>query len=143
MGAYDDIRKCFASSREAKNHGLEPAAFSFNVDGGRCDTCKGAGQVKVEMHFLADVYMPCDACQGKRFQKHILDVHFQGKNIDQVLALTVEEAAIFFRGFKALEEKLALLIRVGLGYLRIGQSATTLSGGEAQRLKLAEEMANT
>jgi len=142
IGAYDDIRKCFASSREAKNRGLEPAAFSFNVDGGRCDTCKGAGQVKVEMHFLADVFMPCDACQSKRFQKHVLDVHFQGKNIDQVLGLTVEDAVIFFKGFKALEEKLSLLVRVGLGYLRLGQSATTLSGGEAQRLKLAEEMAN-
>ncbi|MBP9865143.1 MAG: excinuclease ABC subunit UvrA [Candidatus Omnitrophica bacterium] len=142
IGAYDDIRKCFASSREAKNRGLEPAAFSFNVDGGRCDTCKGAGQVKVEMHFLADVFMPCEACQGRRFQKHVLDVHFQGKNIDQVLALTVEEAVTFFRGVRALEEKLVLLVRVGLGYLRLGQSATTLSGGEAQRLKLAEEMAN-
>lgn len=143
MGAYDDIRKCFAASREAKNHGLEPSAFSFNVDGGRCDICKGAGQVKVEMHFLADVFMPCDACQGRRFQKHVLDIHFQGKNIDQVLALTIEEAVVFFRGFKALEEKLGLLVRVGLGYLRLGQSAITLSGGEAQRLKLAEEMANS
>jgi excinuclease ABC subunit A len=122
IGAYDDIRKCFSSSREAKSRGLEPAAFSFNVDGGRCDTCKGAGQVKVEMHFLADVFMPCDACQGKQFQKHVLDISFQGKNIDQVLALTVEDAVTFFRGFKSLEEKLSLLVRVGLGYLRLGQA---------------------
>ncbi len=141
MGAYDDIRKIFSSSREAKQRGLVPASFSFNVDGGRCDICKGAGQVKVEMHFLADVFMLCEACQGKRFQKHVLEVRYQGKNIDQVLASTVEEAAVFFQGHKSLEEKLALLLRVGLGYLRLGQSATTLSGGEAQRLKLAEEMA--
>lgn len=143
MGAYDDIRKLFASSRDAKDRGLSPASFSFNVEGGRCEVCSGAGQVKVEMHFLADVFMPCDACQGKRFQKNILDVHYQGKNIDQVLSLTVEEARSFFSVSKPLTEKLALLCNVGLGYLRLGQSATTLSGGEAQRLKLAEEMANS
>jgi len=141
IGAYEDIRKIFAASRDARDRGFQPAAFSFNVDGGRCDVCKGAGQIKIEMHFLADIFMPCEACQAKRFQKQVLDVRFQGKNIDDVLAMTVEEAAVFFRECKLLKEKLALLIRVGLGYLRLGQSATTLSGGEAQRLKLAEEMA--
>jgi len=143
IGVYEDIRKIFASTGDAKKNGLQASAFSFNVDGGRCEICKGAGQVKIEMHFLADVYMLCETCQGKRFKKHVLDVRYQGKNIDHVLALTVEEAVDFFKGSRPIVEKLSLLVRVGLGYLRLGQSATTLSGGEAQRLKLAEEMANS
>ncbi len=138
--AFDDIRKLFAGTRDAKRQGFHAGWFSFNVDGGRCDACKGEGQQKIEMHFLADVYVTCEACQGKRFRPEILDIRYEGKNVDDVLAMTVEEALLFFKNIKPLAEKLTLLNRVGLGYLRLGQSATTLSGGEAQRLKLAHEM---
>ncbi|MDD5217124.1 MAG: excinuclease ABC subunit UvrA [Candidatus Omnitrophica bacterium] len=140
LKAFDEIRRIFAATADAKRMGFEAGAFSFNVDGGRCDTCKGDGRIKVEMHFLADVFVTCEACQGKRFKEEILDIRYGDKNIDDVLQMTVEEALLFFRGEKKLEEKLSLLTRIGLGYLRLGQSATTLSGGEAQRLKLAVEM---
>ena len=140
MGAYDEIRKLFAATPDAKHKGMTASAFSFNVDGGRCAVCKGAGQVKVEMHFLADVFMPCETCGGKRFRSEVLEIYLQGKNVDDVLAMTAETARSFFSGNKNLQEKLGLLESTGLGYLRLGQAATTLSGGEAQRLKLAQEM---
>ncbi len=141
MKAFDEIRKVFARTRDAKRQGFHPGYFSFNVDGGRCEACKGDGRIKVEMHFLADVFVTCEACGGKRFKREILDIRYEGKNIDDVLSLTIEDALQFFKGETKLLEKLTLLERVGLSYLRLGQSATTLSGGEAQRLKLASEMA--
>lgn len=137
---FDEIRKVFAATREAKQQGFETGHFSFNVDGGRCDTCKGDGRVKVEMHFLADVFVLCEACQGKRFKPEVLEIEYRGKNIDEVLGLTIDDAAIFFQDIKNAAAKLAILQKVGLGYLRLGQSATTLSGGEAQRMKLAYEI---
>jgi excinuclease ABC subunit A len=140
MKAFDEIRKIFAATPEARRMGFAPGFFSFNVDGGRCDSCKGDGRIKVEMHFLADVFVTCEACQGKRFKQEVLGIRYQGKTIDGILSMTVEEALNFFAEEKTLVEKLSLLRRVGLGYLRLGQSATTLSGGEAQRLKLASEM---
>lgn len=140
LKAFDDIRKLFAATPQAKREGFDAGHFSFNVDGGRCAECKGDGRIKVEMHFLADVFIPCEACQAKRFKPAILEVEYKGKNIDDVLALTVEEGIEFFKSEKGLCSKLELLRKVGLGYLRLGQSATTLSGGEAQRLKLAVEM---
>jgi excinuclease ABC subunit A len=138
--AFDEIRKIFAARPEARRQGFKAGSFSFNVDGGRCDVCKGDGRIKVEMHFLADVFVMCEACQGKRFKPEILEIRVKDKNIDQVLAMSIDEAITFFAGEKVLIEKLSILSRVGLGYLRLGQSATTLSGGEAQRLKLACEM---
>lgn len=138
--AFDEIRKIFASTSEAKRQGFTASSFSFNVDGGRCDTCKGDGRIKVEMHFLADVFVTCEACQGKRYKPEILKIKYEGKNIDDVLAITIEDALSFFKSHHALIDKLSVLSRIGLGYLRLGQSATTLSGGEAQRLKLACEM---
>lgn len=140
LKAFDDIRKCFAATPQSKREGFSAGHFSFNVDGGRCPVCKGDGSIKVEMHFLADVFVTCEACRGKRFKQEILEVRYLGKNIDEVLELTIDEAAVFFDGNTKLVKKLELLQRVGLGYLRLGQSATTLSGGEAQRLKLAVEM---
>ncbi|MCM8775190.1 MAG: excinuclease ABC subunit UvrA [Candidatus Omnitrophica bacterium] len=138
--AFDEIRKIFASLPEARYQGFGPGHFSFNVDGGRCPTCKGDGRLKVEMHFLADVYVPCEHCQGKRFKPEILRVRYLDKNLDDVLSMTVDEAIDFFRDHTTLTDKLSILTRVGLGYLRLGQSALTLSGGEAQRLKLAFEL---
>lgn len=140
LKVYDDIRKLFASTREAKLQGFEAGHFSFNVDGGRCDACKGDGQVKVEMHFLADLFVLCEACQGKRFKPEILEIRFNGKNVDDILGMTIDDAADFFAENKNIAAKLSILQKVGLGYLRLGQSATTLSGGEAQRMKLAYEM---
>lgn len=140
LKAFDDIRKLFAASPRARREGFDAGHFSFNVDGGRCPECKGDGRIKVEMHFLADVFIPCEACQAKRFKPEVLEVEYKGKNVDQVLAMTVDESLEFFRGEKNLCAKLELLQKVGLGYLRLGQSATTFSGGEAQRLKLAVEM---
>lgn len=138
--AFDEIRKIFARTPQARRAGFEAGHFSFNVDGGRCDACKGDGRVKVEMHFLADVFIPCEACRGKRFKPEVLEIRRGGSNIDEVLSMTISEAMDFFRGEKVLVEKLAILEKLGLGYLRLGQSSTTLSGGEAQRLKLAFEM---
>jgi excinuclease ABC subunit A len=138
--AYEDIRNRFAATSDAKRKGFGPGHFSFNVEGGRCPVCSGDGMIKVEMHFLADVFMTCEACKGKRFKDEILEVRYEGKNLDEVLHLTVDDAVDFFREAPRLKAKLILLQDVGLGYLRLGQAATTLSGGEAQRMKLALEM---
>jgi len=135
--AYDAIRALFASTREARHAGIKPGDFSFNVEGGRCETCQGAGVVTLDMHFLADVEVTCDDCDGKRFQRRVLAIEWQGKNIDAVLDLTVQEAREFFASEPKIVRELEPLELVGLGYLRLGQSTATLSGGEAQRLKLA------
>ena len=140
LKAFDDIRRIFSRVPEARRQGFEAGYFSFNVDGGRCPVCKGDGRLKIEMHFLADVFVTCEVCQGKRFKREILEIRFQGKNIDEVLAMSIDEAIEFFAGARELTQKLSILQKVGLGYLRLGQSATTLSGGEAQRMKLAFEM---
>ena len=139
--AFDLIRELFAAQPEAKRLSLTPGHFSFNVPGGRCNTCEGDGTVTVEMQFLADVELPCEDCNGTRYQPRILEVQYKGKNIHEVLQMTVKEALRFFAGQTRLLEKLAVLDEVGLGYLRLGQSATTLSGGEAQRVKLAAHLA--
>jgi len=139
--AFDLIRELFAAQPEAKKQSLTPGHFSFNIPGGRCKTCEGDGTVTVEMQFLADVELPCEDCNGTRFQPKILGVHYKGKNVHEVLNLTVKEALRFFVGLPRLLDKLAVLDEVGLGYLRLGQSATTLSGGEAQRVKLAAHLA--
>jgi excinuclease ABC subunit A len=141
LKAYGEIRRIFSELPEAKRRKLEPSRFSFNVDGGRCDVCQGAGQIEVEMLFLADVFVPCEMCGGKRFKQEILDIRYRGKSIHDVLDMTVDEAIRFFIKQAKLGEMLWQLQRVGLGYLRLGQPATTLSGGEAQRLKLARELA--
>ena len=135
--AFDEIRKTFASLREAHARNLTPSHFSFNLPGGRCETCRGSGTVTVEMQFLADVELECEECKGTRYQKRTLEVTYNGKSIHDVLNLTVAEALLFFGGPNTLLRKLKYLAHVGLGYLRLGQSATTLSGGEAQRIKLA------
>lgn len=137
---FDDIRKAFARTSDARRGGLSAGHFSFNVDGGRCPVCKGDGKIKVEMHFLADVFMTCEACKGTRYKDEVLQCELNGKNIDAVLSMTIDQAAEFFALEKDLVQKLNLLKKVGLGYLKLGQSATTLSGGESQRLKLASEM---
>jgi excinuclease ABC subunit A len=138
---FDLVRELFAAQPEAKRHSLTPGHFSFNVPGGRCNTCEGDGTVTVEMQFLADVELPCEDCNGTRYQAKILNVPYKGKNIHEVLQMTVKEALRFFAGQTRLLEKLAVLDEIGLGYLRLGQSATTLSGGEAQRVKLAAHLA--
>jgi excinuclease ABC subunit A len=138
---FDLIREIFASQPDAKRMSLTPGHFSFNVPGGRCNTCEGDGTVTVEMQFLADVELPCEDCNGTRYQPRILEVQYKGKNIHEVLQMTVKEALRFFAGHSRLLEKIAVLDEVGLGYLRLGQSATTLSGGEAQRVKLAAHLA--
>src|SRR5713226_9510977 len=138
---YDAIRETFAHTREAQAHGFEPSHFSFNVPGGRCEVCQGDGTVTVEMQFLADVELVCEECKGTRFKQQVLDVRYRGKNIHEVLNLTVREAITFFRDITKIVNKLRVMDEVGLGYLRLGQSATTLSGGEAQRVKLAAHLA--
>jgi excinuclease ABC subunit A len=138
---FDLIRELFAAQPEARRLALTPGHFSFNVPGGRCNTCEGNGTVIVEMQFLADVELPCEDCNGTRYQARVLEVKYKGKNIHEVLQMTVQEALRFFSGQTRLLEKLAVLDEVGLGYLRLGQSATTLSGGEAQRVKLAAHLA--
>lgn len=137
---YDAIRETFAHTREAQAHGFEPSHFSFNVPGGRCEVCQGDGTVTVEMQFLADVELVCEECKGTRFKQQILDVRYRGKNIHEVLSMTVREAITFFRDVTKITNRLRVLDDVGLGYLRLGQSATTLSGGEAQRVKLASHL---
>ncbi|HEX8175920.1 MAG TPA: excinuclease ABC subunit UvrA [Pyrinomonadaceae bacterium] len=137
---YDAIREAFAQTREAQSHGLDPSHFSFNVPGGRCEVCQGDGTVTVEMQFLADVELVCEECKGTRFKPQILDVRYRGKNINDVLSMTVREAMVFFRDVTKITNRLRVLDDVGLGYLRLGQSATTLSGGEAQRVKLAAHL---
>lgn len=140
VGLFTPIRELFASLPDAKVRGYKPGRFSFNVKGGRCEACEGAGTKKIEMHFLPDVYVTCDVCKGKRFNRETLDVRYKGKNIQEVLDMTVEDAADFFSAFPKISNKLNTLISVGLGYITLGQSALTLSGGEAQRVKLALEL---
>jgi excinuclease ABC subunit A len=139
-GAFTPIREWFAQLPEAKARGYEPGRFSFNVKGGRCEACQGDGVIKIEMHFLPDVYVTCDVCKGKRYNRETLDVTFKGKTIADVLDMTVEEALEFFKAVPRVRDVLALLHRVGLDYIHVGQQATTLSGGEAQRIKLAKEL---
>ncbi len=140
IGLWDDIRALFASTQESKARGYSPGRFSFNVSGGRCEACKGDGQIKIEMHFLPDVYVPCEVCGGQRYNRETLQVTYRSKNIAQVLDMTVEEALAFFENIPGIKRKLQTLFDVGLGYIRLGQPATTLSGGEAQRVKLASEL---
>jgi len=134
------IRELFSKTNEAKAKGYKPGRFSFNVKGGRCEACRGDGILKIEMHFLPDVYVSCDVCSGKRYNRETLDVKYKGKNIADVLNMTINQASKFFEKIPAISTKLKTLIDVGLGYIKLGQSATTLSGGEAQRIKLAKEL---
>ena len=137
--AYDDIRDLYSKEKLSKIRGYLPKHFSFNVDGGRCETCSGEGSINVEMVFMADVHLPCDTCNGKRFKKEILEIYFEGKNIDNILTMTIDDAISFFNATKQAKivQKLQPLQDVGLGYVQLGQSSSTLSGGEAQRIKLA------
>jgi len=139
-GLFTPIRELFAGTQEARSRGYMPGRFSFNVKGGRCEACQGDGVIKVEMHFLPDVYVPCDVCRGKRYNRETLEIRYKGRNIHEVLDMTVEDAAGFFRNVPVIAKKLHTLIDVGLSYVRLGQNATTLSGGEAQRVKLAKEL---
>ena len=142
-GIFNDIRDLFASTNDAKIRGYGPGRFSFNVKGGRCEACAGDGLVKIEMHFLADVYIPCEVCKGARYNRETLEVQYKGKNISQVLNMTAEEAVEFFENLPKIRRKAQTMVEVGLGYVKLGQSSTTLSGGEAQRVKLATELART
>ncbi|MGI2854943.1 excinuclease ABC subunit UvrA [Shewanella algae] len=139
-GIFTPIRELFSATQESRTRGYQPGRFSFNVKGGRCEACQGDGLIKVEMHFLPDVYVPCDVCKGKRYNRETLEVKYKGKSIHEVLQMTVEEARVFFNAVPAIARKLQTLMDVGLSYIRLGQSATTLSGGEAQRVKLAKEL---
>jgi excinuclease ABC subunit A len=139
-GTFDMIRDLFAMTPDAKIRGYKPGRFSFNVKGGRCEACKGDGIIKIEMHFLPDVYVPCEVCKGKRYNRETLEVKYKGKSISEVLEMTIEEASEFFRPIPKIHRKLVTLEDVGLGYVRMGQPATTLSGGEAQRIKLSAEL---
>ena len=139
-GTFDMIRDLFAQTPDAKIRGYKNGRFSFNVKGGRCEACKGDGIIKIEMHFLPDVYVPCEVCKGARYNRETLEVRYKGKNISDILKMTVEEACAFFQAVPKIHRKLATLLDVGLGYIHMGQPATTLSGGEAQRVKLAEEL---
>ena len=139
-GAFTPIRDWFAGLPESKARGYQPGRFSFNVKGGRCEACQGDGVIKIEMHFLPDVYVTCDVCKGKRYNRETLEILFRGKSIADVLDMTVEEGAAFFKAVPSVRDKMETLARVGLGYIKIGQQATTLSGGEAQRIKLAKEL---
>ncbi|MFH1159183.1 MAG: ATP-binding cassette domain-containing protein, partial [Pseudomonadota bacterium] len=140
-GAFTPIREWFAGLPESKARGYGPGRFSFNVKGGRCEACQGDGVIRIEMHFLPDVHVACDACNSRRYNRETLEIRYKGKNIAEILDLTVEEGADFFRAVPSIREKLDALKEVGLGYIHIGQRATTLSGGEAQRVKLAKELA--
>ena len=140
IGLWDDLRALFSSTAEAKARGYSPGRFSFNVPGGRCEACKGDGQIKIEMHFLPDVYVPCEVCGGARYNRETLQVRYKGKNIAELLDMTVDEALEFFKAIPGINRKLQTLSDVGLGYIKLGQPATTLSGGEAQRVKLASEL---
>ncbi len=142
LKAFDPIRELFASTKDAKSRGLTPSHFSFNVPGGRCEACQGEGQVRVEMQFLADVFVPCEQCDGRRFRTQVLDVRYRGKNITQVLDMTVREALTFFASTPKVLRRMQVLDEIGLGYLRLGQPATTLSGGEAQRIKIAAHLSS-
>jgi excinuclease ABC subunit A len=142
LKAFDPIRELFAASKDARSRGLSASHFSFNVPGGRCEACQGEGEVRVEMQFLADVFVPCDQCDGKRFKPQVLDVRYRGRSIHQVLELTVREALTFFSSSPKVLRRLQVLDEIGLGYLRLGQPATTLSGGEAQRIKIAAHLSS-
>ena len=139
-GIFTPIRDIFSGTQEARARGYAPGRFSFNVKGGRCEACQGDGLIKVEMHFLPDIYVPCDLCQGKRYNRETLEINYKGRNIYEVLNMTVEEARVFFDPIPVIARKLQTLIDVGLTYIKLGQSAITLSGGEAQRVKLAKEL---
>ena len=139
-GIFTPIREMFAGTQEARSRGYKPGRFSFNVKGGRCEACQGDGVIKVEMHFLPDVYVPCDVCKGKRYNRETLEIRYKGKNIHEILQMTVEDAREFFDAIPAINRKLQTLKDVGLSYICLGQAATTLSGGEAQRVKLAKEL---
>ena len=141
IGLFDQIRDLFSKTQEARARGYKPGRFSFNVKGGRCEVCRGDGQIKIEMHFLPDVYVPCEQCHGKRYNKETLDIRFKGKTIADVLEMPIEEAVEFFAHIPKIKRRLQALHDVGLDYMRLGQPATTLSGGEAQRVKLAAELA--
>ena len=137
---FTDIRELFARLPESKARGYKPGRFSFNVKGGRCEACRGDGIIKIEMQFLPDVYVPCEVCHGRRYNREALEIRYKGKNIAEVLDMTVEEALEFFSNVPRIRNKLQTLSDVGLGYIRLGQPATTLSGGEAQRIKLSKEL---
>ncbi|RYZ72501.1 MAG: ATP-binding cassette domain-containing protein, partial [Proteobacteria bacterium] len=137
LKAWDEVRRIFANQVLSLKRGFTPQHFSFNVDGGRCPVCKGEGEIALDMHFMADLKIPCDECEGKRFKKNVLDVTYKGKNVSELLGTTIDEAFEMFRDNPILHRKFAILREVGLGYLQVGQSATTLSGGESQRLKIA------
>ena len=140
-GVFDHVRKLFAKTEESRIRGYQPGRFSFNVKGGRCEACQGDGVIKIEMHFLPDVYVTCETCNGARYNRETLEVKFKGKSIADVLDMTVEDAQAFFQAVPSIREKMDALVRVGLGYIKVGQQATTLSGGEAQRVKLSKERA--
>lgn len=139
-GLFTPIRELFAGTQEARARGYKPGRFSFNVKGGRCEACQGDGVIKVEMHFLPDIYVPCDVCAGKRYNRETLDIKYKGKSIHEVLEMTIEDALDFFQAVPVIQRKLQTLVDVGLSYITLGQRATTLSGGEAQRIKLAREL---
>jgi excinuclease ABC subunit A len=139
-GLFTPIRELFAGTQEARARGYGPGRFSFNVKGGRCEACQGDGLIKVEMHFLPDIYVPCDVCKGQRYNRETLDIRYKGKTITEVLDMTIEEASEFFKNIPNVAKKLETLMDVGLTYITLGQNATTLSGGEAQRIKLAKEL---
>ena len=139
-GVFNDIRELFASTADAKMRGFSAGRFSFNIKGGRCEACQGDGIIKIEMHFLPDIYVPCEVCKGRRYNRETLEVKYKGKSIYDVLDMTVEEALSFFSSVPKIARKLQTLYDVGLGYIQVGQPATTLSGGEAQRVKLASEL---
>ena len=134
------MRELFAATQESRSRGYSPGRFSFNVKGGRCEACQGDGVTKVEMHFLPDIYVPCDICEGKRYNRETLDITYKGKNIHEILQMTIEDAYSFFEAVPVVSKKLKTLMDVGLSYIKLGQSATTLSGGEAQRVKLSKEL---
>src|SRR6476660_3207396 len=142
LKAFDPIRELLSLTRDAKSRGLTASHFSFNVPGGRCEACQGEGEVRVEMQFLADVFVPCEQCDGMRFKPQVLEVRYRGKNVHQVLDMTVREALTFFSQSPKVLRRLQVLDEIGLGYLRLGQPATTLSGGEAQRIKIAAHLAS-
>ena len=139
-GVFNDIRELYASTQDAKVRGFTAGRFSFNVKGGRCEACQGDGIIKIEMHFLPDIYVPCEVCKGRRYNRETLEVRFKGKSIHDVLEMTVEESLGFFENIPRIQRKMQTLFDVGLGYVKLGQPATTLSGGEAQRVKLATEL---